>query len=173
LLLAVLSYGLWRVRHDRRRMQELIRQVEAMRIAALAEPTTVVDESAETETIAESASESTQDEIAAEDRLFIMRLVQVVNDNLSSGQYGVETIASEMNMSVQTFRRRLMSVTGESPKAFISAIQMELAAKLLTDSPDMSVTQIANRCGYDEVTSFGRTFRKTYGISPSQYRENH
>jgi AraC-like DNA-binding protein len=78
-----------------------------------------------------------------------------------------------MNMGVQTFRRRLLSVTCESPKAFISAIQMELAAKLLTDSPDMSVTQIANRCGYDEVTSFGRTFRKTYGISPSQYRENH
>ena len=102
-----------------------------------------------------------------------MHLIDVVNVNLPSGRYGVEDIASEMNMGVQTFRRRLLSVTGESPKAFISAIQMELAAKLLTDSPDMSVTQIANRCGYDEVTSFGRTFRKTYGISPSQYRENH
>jgi AraC-like DNA-binding protein len=172
LLLAVLSYGLWRVRHDRRRMQELIRQVEAMRIAALAEPTTVVDESAETETIAESASESTQDEIATEDRLFIMRLVQVVNDNLSSGQYGVETIASEMNMSVQTFRRRLMSVTGESPKAFISAIQMERAAKLLTDNPDMPISRVANLCGYDETNSFGRVFKRAYGVTPSQYRES-
>lgn len=172
LLLAVLSYGLWRVRHDRRRMQELIRQVEAMRIAALAEPTTVVDESAESETIADSASESTQDEIAAEDRLFIMRLVQVVNDNLSSGQYGVETIASEMNMSVQTFRRRLMSVTGESPKAFISAIQMERAAKLLTDNPDMPISRVANLCGYDETNSFGRVFKRAYGVTPSQYRES-
>jgi AraC-like DNA-binding protein len=172
LLLAVLSYGLWRVRHDRRRMQELIRQVEAMRIAALAEPTTVADESAESETIADSASESTQDEIATEDRLFIMRLVQVVNDNLSSGQYGVETIASEMNMSVQTFRRRLMSVTGESPKAFISAIQMERAAKLLTDNPDMPISRVANLCGYDETNSFGRVFKRAYGVTPSQYRES-
>jgi AraC-like DNA-binding protein len=48
---------------------------------------------------------------------------------------------------------------------------MELAAKLLKDNPDMTISQIANRCGYDEATSFGRTFRKAYGISPSQYRE--
>ena len=48
-------------------------------------------------------------------------------------------------MSTQTFRRRLMAVTGESPKAFISAIQMELAAKLLKDHPDMTISQIANR----------------------------
>ena len=55
--------------------------------------------------------------------------VQVVNDGLSTGQYGVEAVASEMNMSVQTFRRRLMSVTGESPKAFISAIQQGVLAE--------------------------------------------
>jgi AraC-like DNA-binding protein len=101
-----------------------------------------------------------------------MRLVQVVNDNLSSGQYGVETIASEMNMSVQTFRRRLMSVTGESPKAFISAIQMERAAKLLTDNPDMPISRVANLCGYDETNSFGRVFKRAYGVTPSQYRES-
>ena len=75
-------------------------------------------------------------------------------------------------MGVQTFRRRLMAVTGESPKSFISAIQMERASKLLVDNPDMPVSRVANLCGYDETNSFARSFKRAYGITPSQYREN-
>jgi AraC-like DNA-binding protein len=164
LMLAVLTYGFWHYRRARRRIQELIAEISKLREGVVAP----VEVAAEPE-----GEEPVKEEQPDPDRQFLLHLIDVVNANLPSGRYGVEDIASEMNMGVQTFRRRLLSVTGESPKAFISAIQMELAAKLLTDSPDMSVTQIANRCGYDEVTSFGRTFRKTYGISPSQYRENH
>ena len=164
LMLAVLAYGFWRYRRARRRIQELIAEISKLREGAVSP----VEVAAEPE-----GEEPVKEEQPDPDRQFLLHLIDVVNANLPSGRYGVEDIASEMNMGVQTFRRRLLNVTGESPKAFISAIQMELAAKLLTDSPDMSVTQIANRCGYDEVTSFGRTFRKTYGISPSQYRENH
>ena len=120
--------------------------------------------------IKEETEQKSQEDVATEDRLFVMRLVQVVNDGLSTGQYGVEAVASEMNMSVQTFRRRLTSVTGESPKAFISAIQMERAAKLLTDNPDMSIARVATLCGYDETNSFGRSFKRAYGVTPSQYR---
>ena len=161
MLLALLGFGLWRSRRDRLRMQELIRQIENMRIAEVGEVEPQIKEETE---------QNSQEDVATEDRLFVMRLVQVVNDGLSTGQYGVEAVASEMNMSVQTFRRRLMSVTGESPKAFISAIQMERAAKLLTDNPDMSIARVATLCGYDETNSFGRSFKRAYGVTPSQYR---
>jgi AraC-like DNA-binding protein len=76
-----------------------------------------------------------------------------------------------MNMSVQTFRRRLMAASGESPKAFISAIQMEKAGKLLKDSPDMPIVDVAFKCGFDEASSFTHTFKRIYGITPSQYRD--
>ena len=76
-------------------------------------------------------------------------------------------------MSVQTFRRRLMSAAGESPKAFISAIQMEKAGKLLTEHPDMPIVDVAFKCGFEEASSFTHTFKRIYGITPSQYREKH
>ena len=163
LLLALLAYGLWRSRRDRRRIQELIREISELR----EHPVEMVADNVET------GSEETQEATGTTevDRQFLFRLVEVVNASLPTGRYGVEDVASEMNMSAQTFRRRLMSVTGESPKAFISAIQMELAAKLLTNSPDMPISQVANRCGYDEATSFNRIFRKAYGMTPTQYRE--
>ena len=109
--------------------------------------------------------------ISDDDRLFLMRVIEVVNEGLTTRELGVETIASKMNMSVQTFRRRLMSAAGESPKAFISAIQMEKAGKLLSEQPDMPIIDIASKCGFDESSTFAHTFKRIFGITPTQYRE--
>ena len=167
-LLALLAIGIWRSRCDRRRIQELIREVSqlqelsaAMETGEQAPPAAAV--AVQTQPEAEPVEET-------EDHLFLMRVVKAVNDGLPTGHYGVDEIASELNMGTQTFRRRLMKVTGDSPKAFISAIQMERAAKLLTMSPNMPIAQIAMRCGYEETTSFTRAFRKAFGVPPSQYK---
>ena len=105
------------------------------------------------------------------DRQFLMRVIEVVNEGFSTHELGVEVIASKLNMSVQTFRRRLMSATGETPKAFISAIQMEKAGKLLAEHPEMPIVDVAFKCGFDEASSFTHTFKRIYGITPTQYRE--
>ena len=49
-------------------------------------------------------------------------------------------------------------------------VLMERAAKLLTDNSDMSIARVATLCGYDETNSFGRSFKRAYGVTPSQYR---
>ena len=105
------------------------------------------------------------------DRAFLMRVIEVVNEGFADKQLGVDVIASKLNMSQQTFRRRLMSAAGETPKAFISAIQMEKAGKLLTEHADMPVVDVAFKCGFDDASSFTHTFKRIYGITPSQYRD--
>jgi AraC-like DNA-binding protein len=89
---------------------------------------------------------------------------------MAAGQISVENIASGLNMSTQTFRRRLQMTAGETPKAFISAIQMEKAGKLLKENPDLSILDIAMHCGFEEASSFAHTFKRVFGVSPSQYR---
>lgn len=182
LLMALLAFGFWRSRRDRRRIQELIAEISQLRAQEPSEnsiPTAEVSSitTSESESKTDSQSEpktnpetETESETETEDHLFLMRLVKAVNDGLPTGHYGVDEIASELNMSTQTFRRRLMRVTGDSPKAFIFAIQMERAAKLLKMSPLMPIAQVAMRCGYEETTSFTRAFRKTFGVPPSQYK---
>ena len=119
----------------------------------------------------ESSVESAVKSIPDEDRLFLMRVIDVVNEGMREGQIGVEHIASELNMSVQTFRRRLQNAAGEKPKAFISAIQMEKAGKLLKERPDIPVLEVASLCGFEEASSFTHTFKRIFGMSPRQYRE--
>ena len=163
----LMAVGAWliirRIRRNHQQvMQDLIREIEHLRKNGQEMAPTV-----------EEKKGNTQPEVKnEEDRLFLMRVIETVNMAMPSGNFGVETIASELNMSVQTFRRRLMAAAGESPKSYISAIQMERAATLLVGSPDMPISKVANLCGFEETSSFGHSFKRIYGCSPSIYRES-
>ena len=143
-------------RRSRLQMQELVREIERLKQQGSPKTTEQPTATAEVE--------------SNEERLFLMRVIESVNAAMPQGNFGVEQIASELNMSVQTFRRRLQNAAGESPKAFIQAIQMERAVALLTDNPEMSVTQVANLCGFDEASTFTHTFKRIYECSPTEYR---
>ena len=169
LVVGMAWYIVWRVRRqEHQRIEALMREVERLRtdMEQSAEPAEAPVAAAVEEEAPEPAPQ-----MSDEDRRFLMRVIEVVNEGFSTRQLGVEHIASELNMSVQTFRRRLMTAAGESPKAFVSAIQMEKAGKLLAENPDMPVIQVANLCGFDESSTFAHTFKRIYGCSPSQYRE--
>ena len=107
----------------------------------------------------------------ADDNLFLARVMESVTNGMKNGQYSVENVADSMNMSISTFRRRMISITGDSPKNFILAIQMEKAAQMLVQEPQSTVAEIAIRIGFSEAGSFARTFHRFYGITPTQYRE--
>ena len=148
-------------RRQQRQMQELVRQIEALRSQA----------SQETEQQEKGEDDTEKVEDSAE-RQFLLRVIEAVNAAMPTGSLSVEQIASDMNMSVQTFRRRLQEAADESPKAYIQAIQMERAVQLLAGSPDIPVSRVANLCGFDETSSFSHTFKRIYGCSPTQYRDS-
>ena len=158
LLIAALAWFIIRRNHRRwqRQMQELIREIELLQSKREAD-------TAEQPKTTEALDEN--------EKLFLMRVIEAVNAAMPHGNFGVEQIAAELNMSVQTFRRKVQSAAGESPKAYIQAIQMEKAIVLLKNKPDISVAQVANLCGFDETSSFGHTFKRIYGCSPSEYRD--
>ncbi len=160
LLCAIAAWYMVRqMRIRQQQTQELIKEIERLKEEMSEKPT-----EAETEDVSAS-------DVPDEDRQFLMRVIEVVNEGMATGQIGVEQIASALNMSVQTFRRRLQSAAGETPKAFVSAIQMEKAGKLLKDNPALPVLQVASLCGFEEASSFTHTFKRVYGMSPKQYRE--
>ena len=100
---------------------------------------------------------------------FLNSVIEEVERGLSLGEIGVAQIAQRLNMSEQTFRRRMTEVTGKSPKVFISAIQMERAAHLLTTNSQMPMSEIATQCGFSDAETFSRAFKRVYGCAPTHY----
>ena len=66
--------------------------------------------------------------------------------------------------------RLMKASTGMTLHQYIILVRMESAKKLLAES-DLSVTEIARLCGYDNTGSFSRDFRKRADITPLRYRE--
>ncbi len=64
------------------------------------------------------------------------------------------------------FKRRF----NMSPKEYIIYCKIHYAKKLLKET-DMSVTQISNSVGYDDVLAFSRIFSQREKISPQKFRE--
>ena len=54
---------------------------------------------------------------------------------------------------------------------YITHLRLEYAKQLLQDT-DIPVTEIAMQSGYQNVSYFIRSFKKTYGISPLKYRNS-
>lgn len=54
---------------------------------------------------------------------------------------------------------------------FSRELRLEYACQLLTEYPDMSISEIAATCGYGSPVAFNRAFKAKYEITPSYYRE--
>ena len=74
-------------------------------------------------------------------------------------------------MSERTLNRRLM----ERATSFRQLKQevIEEIAKLLLQTPNIPITQIALRLGYSEPAAFVHAFKKRTGVNPRQYRSQH
>ena len=110
-------------------------------------------------------------ELTTSDREFVERAVNTVNRLIHEGQPDATRLAEQMGMSLYQLRQRLTSVTGETPQDFIAVIRMRRARHLLDNHPEMNVTEIATLCAYNDTPNFTRAFKKTFGLTPTQYLE--
>lgn len=73
------------------------------------------------------------------------------------------------SLSASTLNRAFHRAVGLSPLAYHMRLRLRRAGELLR-STDLSVTETAGRCGFDDANYFARQFRKVMGFSPSGYR---
>ena len=81
----------------------------------------------------------------------------------------VSELAASFYMEQNSFIRRFKGYTGKTPKEYQIACRMERATALLLGS-DLSLSEIAARCGFASHSFFTKTFKRLYGITPTAYR---
>ncbi len=83
----------------------------------------------------------------------------------------LEKLAAIAFVSKYHFHRMIKSYLGESLGAYVNRIRVETGAQLLKYS-DNTITEIAYKIGYETPTSFNKSFKKQFNVSPSQFRKN-
>jgi AraC-like DNA-binding protein len=78
-------------------------------------------------------------------------------------------LAKEAGMSRTAFSVRFHELVGAPPLKYATRCRMDRAAGLLR-STEASISQVAERVGYDTEVGFGRAFKRHTGESPAAYR---
>ena len=84
--------------------------------------------------------------------------------------FDLAEVAFAANVSPRTLFRRFQKLTNMTPLDFVQEARIERAKQLLSRTSD-SVDAITPRCGYDDVSSFRKLFRKRVGLTPGEYRK--
>jgi len=82
----------------------------------------------------------------------------------------IEEIIKDIPASRRNIVRRFKQVTGITPIEYLQHTRIEAAKKLL-EQTDKQMTEVIYTSGYNDPKAFRKIFRKSVGMTPSEYRE--
>ena len=84
----------------------------------------------------------------------------------------VESMAKECGLGISQFRNYFKQITNMNPINYLNYHRIQLAQKMLTEKPDICITDIAMSCGFQTSQYFATVFREFNNTSPTEYRKN-
>ncbi|GLC30261.1 AraC family transcriptional regulator [Clostridium omnivorum] len=82
----------------------------------------------------------------------------------------IEELTEEFHMNRTTLTDKFSHCTGMSVMEYLIKLRVRMAAIMLRDTM-LSISEIAYRVGFNDITHFGRMFKKHMVYSPSEYRK--
>lgn len=101
--------------------------------------------------------------------LRIARVLRALQAN-PARPWDVRELAKLAGASRAAFARLFLTSTGSSPKRWLRAKRLELAAARLTET-DETLARIAAQVGYASEFALSRAFKQHFGVAPAHYRE--
>ena len=98
---------------------------------------------------------------------FLKDLKAYITSHIDSDLLKVENMARHLHLSTSTLERRVKEITNMTPGKLVHEIRLDIAYKLISKRRDLSIHTIANKVGFKNASSFARSFKNKYGISPS------
>lgn len=84
----------------------------------------------------------------------------------------IDELAQISNMSKRNFLRRFKQATGDTPFVYMQRAKIEAAKTLMEDTHNLFL-DIAVKTGYNDFSSFRKTFKKHTGLKPQEYRKKY
>ena len=94
--------------------------------------------------------------------------VNYINENYTKELLNISHLSGLCGITPEYFRRIFKERFGNSPVSYINDLKLTRAGELLS-SGMYSVNEAAQLSGYTDLSHFSREFKKSFGISPSEY----
>ena len=102
----------------------------------------------------------------------IRDVVEYIDKYYNDPQLTLQSLAETFHISQNYISSFFKTHIGESYMDYISALRLQKAAALLTDT-ETTIRDIVSSVGYFDTVSFTKKFKRQYGATPSEYRRAH
>ncbi|MGA5691395.1 helix-turn-helix domain-containing protein [Cytobacillus pseudoceanisediminis] len=95
--------------------------------------------------------------------------LEYIEKNLFNEDLSLEKVAAHIYVSKCHYSRMFQKEVGEGFKKYVITKRINKAKRLLQEGE--AVTNVCYSVGYNDLTHFGRMFKKVVGVNPSEYRQ--
>lgn len=120
--------------------------------------------------VTKNSSSATVGTIKRENLARISPAIRQIINNFSTS-LNIAELATNCYLSEPHFRKIFKEATGLPPSQYIIKFRMNAASIMLKNS-QRKIIQIAIDCGYTTLSSFNRSFKTTFNLSPREYRKS-
>lgn len=107
--------------------------------------------------------------IADSKNRYVSEAAQFMSTHLNDPDMSVGAVARQLGLSEGHLSHLFKKETGMTVSSYLTACRMEKARELLSDCRSR-VYEVAERVGYRDIAHFSSSFKKSVGVSPSEYQ---
>lgn len=105
---------------------------------------------------------------AQKDSIFIERLESIILDKVKDETFSLSDICQKIGMSRTSLYMKLKSLIDVSPQDFIILTKLKYSKKMIIEG-NTNIKEVAYASGFANPKYFSTSFKKMFGVSPSQY----
>lgn len=98
-------------------------------------------------------------------------ILEYINEHFSSSALSVTELTQMAGVSDTYLRKLFVAEYGMTPQKYINHLRLTAATELL-QSGYYSISEIASRCGFNNINYFSAFIKKETGLSPLSYRKH-
>lgn len=99
----------------------------------------------------------------------INEILDYINNHYMEDMY-LDGLSEQFGISSSYLSKLIKDHSGMNFVSYLASLRIEMAKRLLMETK-MSITEIYEKCGFNNRTTFIRTFKKTTGLPPSDFRK--
>jgi len=107
--------------------------------------------------------------IAKQNAYLMKNVIKYIENNVDKN-LSIKDLSDFCHLHPNYFIRSFKEKTGLTPAKYVRTFKLETAKRLLEET-DLSVIEIMNRTGFDDVAAFSKLFKSYFGASPKNWRK--
>ena len=97
-------------------------------------------------------------------------VIKYIKENLTNKDISVDLLAKKAYMSTSHFHKQFKNTLGVSPIDYINSEKIKFSKKLIKESKDFRMSEIAFKSGFNNTSYFNRQFKKMELMTPQQFK---